>query len=144
MKNCGTREPTRSRGWEEGRADDTRGVCDILRSNHRNHGGVVLFQGRSFAEIAGRSSEFRQLLDSGITASNQAGRLLVAAAAFLAAAVFVSLQTQAEPAQALALLLKQLQAKPMGLCDCVRFFRATLKFSANNAEMRCCGYHSRG
>ena len=33
------------------------------------------------------------------------------------------LQARAEPPQALAILLKQLQAKPMGLYDGVRFFR---------------------
>ena len=58
-----------------------------------------------------------------MTSSSQARRLLVAAAACLTAAVFVPLQARAEPPQALAILLKQLQAKPMGLYDGVRFFR---------------------
>ena len=62
-------------------------------------------------------------MDSEMTSSSQARRLLVAAAACLTAAVFVPLQARAEPPQALAILLKQLQAKPMGLYDGVRFFR---------------------
>ena len=49
--------------------------------------------------------------------------LLVAAAACLTAVVVMPLQARAEPPQALAILLKQLQAKPMGLYDGVRFFR---------------------
>lgn len=46
----------------------------------------------------------------------------MAAAACLSAALLLPLRAQAEP-QALAILLKQLQAKPMGLYDGVRFFR---------------------
>ena len=79
-----------------------------------------------------------------MTASSQARRLLVVAAACLTAAVFVPLKAEAEPAQAMALLLRQLQAKPVGLYDGIRFFCASSKCSANSAEMRCCGYHSRG
>jgi len=48
---------------------------------------------------------------------------MVAAAACLSAALLLPLRAQAEPPQALAILLKQLQAKPMGLYDGVRFFR---------------------
>ena len=62
-------------------------------------------------------------MDSEMTSSSRARRLLVAAAACSTAAVFVPLQARAEPPQALAILLKQLQAKPMGLYDGVRFFR---------------------
>ncbi len=62
-------------------------------------------------------------MGSEMTSSSQARRLLVAAAACLTAVVVMPLQARAEPPQALAILLKQLQAKPMGLYDGVRFFR---------------------
>ena len=58
-----------------------------------------------------------------MTSLSRARRLLVAAAACLTAMVLTPLQAEAEPPQALAILLKQLQAKPMGLYDGVRFFR---------------------
>ncbi|MFN6132832.1 MAG: hypothetical protein ACK46L_08005 [Synechococcaceae cyanobacterium] len=58
-----------------------------------------------------------------MTDSRRTWRRMVAAAACLSAALLLPLRAQAEPPQALAILLKQLQAKPMGLYDGVRFFR---------------------
>ncbi|MFQ6540063.1 MULTISPECIES: hypothetical protein [Aphanothece] len=54
--------------------------------------------------------------------SGRRGRL-ISVLACLAAAGWLLPAAQAEPQQALAILLKQLQAKPMGLYDGVRLFR---------------------